>query len=193
MGREPLASNRTGERREFIPDLLTKAAVNFIKVNQPDQFNHFRPFFLMLNYKIPGDSGSPVPTDAPFSDEKWPQPAKNEAAMMVRLDGYIGQLLEQLQKLGLTNDTAVFFTSATPPKKSDAATSSFFHAAVASNDLRVPMIVCWPGHAPAGTVSDFKWSAQDFLPTAAAMGSAKAPPESTGTSALSVLLGRPTK
>ena len=40
-----------------------------------------------------------VPTDAPFSEEPWPQLEKNKAAMIARLDGYIGQLLEQLQKL----------------------------------------------------------------------------------------------
>jgi arylsulfatase A-like enzyme len=193
VGREPLVPNRGGARREFIPDLLTKAALNFIKVNQPDPFNHYRPFFLLLNYKIPGERRSQVPTDAPFSDEKWPQPAKDEAALVVRVDGYIGQLREQLQKLGLTNDTAIFFTSATPPKPADAAVSSLFHGMVASNDLRVPMIVCWPGHVPAGIVSDFKCSTQDFLPTAAAMGSAKAPADSTGTSVLPVLLGRAAK
>jgi len=189
MGRETLVPNLGGARREFIPDLLTKAALNFIKVHQPDQFNHYQPFFLLLNYSIPGDCERQVPTDAPFSDEKWPQPARNEAAMMVRLDGYIGQLLEQLQELGLTNDTAVFFTGASPPKKTDAAAPNFFQGLVASNDLRVPMIIRWPGHVRAGSVSDFKWSAPDFLPTAAALGLVKAPADITGTSVLPVLLG----
>ncbi len=82
----------------YTPDLLTKAALNFIKINQPDRFNRFRPFFLLLNYNLPGTANGPVPTDAPFSDEPWPQPEKNKAAMIARLDGYIGQLLEQLQK-----------------------------------------------------------------------------------------------
>ena len=34
---------------------------------------------------------------------------KNKAAMIARLDGYIGQLTDQLQKLGMTNNAAIFF------------------------------------------------------------------------------------
>jgi len=89
-----------------------------------------------------------VPTDAPFSEEKWPQPAKNKAAMIARLDGYIGQLTEQLQKLGMTNNAAVFFTSATFPQKTGAVDPNFFHSIVSSNDVRVPMIVHWPAGFP---------------------------------------------
>ena len=58
--------------------------MNFVKNNQPDAFNHYRPFFLLLNYKIPGDGNYQVPTDAPFSEEKWPQPEKYKAAMIAR-------------------------------------------------------------------------------------------------------------
>ena len=123
-----------------------------------------------MNYKIPGDSRSQVPTDAPFSEEPWPQPAKNRAAMISRLDGYIAQLQQQLQQLGMTNNTAVFFTSATVPPKNGAVNPNFFHSVASSNDLRVPMIVKWPERFPAGRVSDFKWSARDFLPTAADIG-----------------------
>ena len=190
MGRETLVPNLGGAKGEYIPDLLTKAALNFVKINQPDPANRYLPFFLLLNYKIPGDGRSQVPTDAPFSEEKWPQPAKNKAAMISRLDGYIGQLAEQLQKLGMTNNVAVFFTSATVPKKTDAVAPNYFHSLVSTNDLRVPMIVHWPGTIPAGTVSDFKWSAQDFLPTTAVIGFAKPPEDINGTSVLSVLMGR---
>ena len=99
IGKEPLIANTGGNQGQYIPDLLTKAAVNFVKNNQPDRFNHYQPFFLLLNYKIPGADKAAVPTDAPYSGEAWPQPEKNRAARIARLDGYLGQLLEQLQKL----------------------------------------------------------------------------------------------
>jgi arylsulfatase A-like enzyme len=185
-GREMIYAN-TQNKDQFIPDLLTKAALNFMQINQPDEFNRYRPFFLLLNYKIPGDGRSQVPTDAPFSEEKWPQPAKNKAAMIARLDGYIGQLAEQLQKLGMTNNVAVFFTSATVPKKTDAVNPNFFHSVVSTNDLRAPMIAHWPGTIPAGAVSDFKWSARDFLPTAAEIGFTKPPADINGASILPAL------
>jgi arylsulfatase A-like enzyme len=193
MGREPLAPNLGGAKGDYIPDVLTKAALNFIKNNLPGKFNRYQPFFLELNYKIPGDGKGQVPTDAPFSEEKWPQPAKNKAAMIARLDGYIGQLTEQLQKLGMTNNAAVFFTSATVPQKTGAVDPNFFHSIISTNDLHVPMIVHWPGTIPAGTVSDFKWSARDFLPTAVEIGFAKPPAGVTGASVLPVLLGQTKK
>jgi arylsulfatase A-like enzyme len=193
MGRETLVPNLGGAKGEYIPDVLTKAALNFVKNNQPDQFNRYQPLFLLLNYKIPGDGKSQVPTDAPFSEEKWPQPAKNKAAMIARLDSYIGQLAEQLQKLGMTNNTAVFFTSATVPLKNATVNPNFFHSIVSTNDLRVPMIVHWPGQIPAGTVSDFKWSAQDFLPTAAEIAFTKPPAGINGASVMPALLGQTKK
>ena len=193
MGRETLVPNLGGAKGQYIPDMLTKAALNFVKNNQPDQFNRYQPFFLLLNYKIPGDGKSQVPTDAPFSEEKWPQPAKNKAAMIARLDGYIGQLEEQLQKLGMSNNVAVFFTSATVPKKTDAVNPNFFHSITSSSGLRVPMIVHWPDRISAGKVGDFKWSAQDFPPTAAEIGFAKTPEGVNGTSVMPALLGQTKK
>ena len=79
----------TQGKNQYIPDVLTKAAMHFIVNNQPDTFNHFRPFFLLLNYATPRansaeaqrtGNGMQVPTDAPFSEEPWPQPEKKSSA-----------------------------------------------------------------------------------------------------------------
>lgn len=189
-GKETLVSNLGGAKGKYIPDVLSQAAVNFVKIAEPDRFNRWRPFFLELNFKIPGDGKGQVPTDAPFSEEKWPQPEKNKAAMIARLDGYVGQLREQLGKLGLTNNVAIFFTSDTMAKKGNGIDPAFFHSNLSTNDLRVPMIVHWPGTIPAGQVSGFKWSAKDFLPTAVEIGYGKTPRGIDGASVLPVLKGR---
>jgi arylsulfatase A-like enzyme len=191
LGREMLYPNTGGQKAEYLPDIFTKAALNFVKNNQPDRANRFRPFFLLLDYTVPHAGKTlRVPSDAPFSDEDWPQPEKNKAAIIARLDGYAGQLLDQLQKLGLTNNVAVFFTSDTAPKKSAEVDPEFFHSNISTNDLRVPMIVHWPGKIPAGQVSGFAWSPRDFLPTAAEIGYVDAPPNSDGVSVLPVLCGQ---
>jgi arylsulfatase A-like enzyme len=164
--RESLYDNANGQKGQYVPDVCTSAALNFFKNNQPAWFNHYQPFFLQVNYSVP-KAGMIVPSDAPFSEEPWPQPEKNHAALIVRLDGYIGQLTEQLQKLGMTNNAVIFFTSATIAQKAGGVDLEFFHSNISTNDLRVPMIVHWPGRIPAGQVSGFKWSPPDFLPTAA--------------------------
>jgi uncharacterized sulfatase len=188
VGREMIYANTQG-KNQYIPDLLTKAAVNFAKNNLPDEFNHYRPFFLLLNYEIPGGK-IVVPTDAPFSEEPWPQPEKNKAALISRIDGYVGELQEQLQKIGMTNNVVIFFSSASVPKKTAEIDPAFFHSNISTNDFRVPMIVHWPETIPAGQVSDYKWSARDFLPTAAEIGFAQSPTNIDGTSVLPALLGQ---
>ncbi len=190
VGREMIYANTQG-KNQYIPDLMTKAALNFVKNNQPDKFNRYRPFFLLLNYTVPHAGKTlVVPTDAPFSEEPWPQAEKNKAAVIARLDGYVGELLDQLQKLGLTNNVAVFFTSDTTPKKSAAEDPAFFHSNISTNDLRVPMIVRWPGKIPAGQVSGFAWSPRDFLPTAAEIAFVNPPTPADGKSILPVLSGQ---
>jgi arylsulfatase A-like enzyme len=197
-GREMIYVNTQGKNR-YIPDLYTKAAMNFIADNRQDQFNRYRPYFLMVNYATPDanaaetkrtGNGMEVPTDAPFSSEAWPQPEKNRAAMITRLDGDIGKLLEQLRKTGQTNNTVIFFSSTGVAKKAGGADPAFFHSNVSTNDQRVPMIVRWPGTIPAGQVSGHPWSAKDFLPTAADIALLKPPEKIDGASVLPVLLGR---
>jgi arylsulfatase A-like enzyme len=199
IGREMLYPNAGGKQGQYIPDLLTKAAVNFVKNNQPDQFNQYRPFFLLLNYKVPGSGNGPVPTDAPYSGEPWPQPEKNKAAMITRLDGYVGQLLEQLQKLGMTNNAVIFFTSDTGPQMNGGVDPKSFQSAgpfrgnrgdLYEGGLRVPMIAHWPGRIPAGRTSDFTWAAWDFLPTATDIALIQSPTNIDGISILPVLFNQ---
>jgi arylsulfatase A-like enzyme len=208
LGKEPLIANAGGAKGEYIPDLFTKAALNFIKNNQPDKFNRYRSFFLLLDYttlrantaeKARTGNGMQVPTDAPYSEESWPLPEKNKAAMMARLDAGIGQLLEQLKKLKIESNTVIFFTSDTGPHRDGGIDPKFFQSAgpfrgirgdLYEGGLRVPMIAHWPGKIPAGKVSDFTWAAWDFLPTATDIALTKSPANVDGISVLPMLFGQ---
>lgn len=188
-GQEEIYPNTLKPKGQYIPDLLTKAVVNFAKDNKPDPFNRYRPFFLLVNYTIPEGATGKVPSDAPYSGEPWPQAEKNRAAMISRLDGYIGQIREGLNNLDMTNNVAIFFTSDSVSKKSGGVDPKFFHSNISTNDFRVPMIICWPGNIAAGQVSGEKYSAKDFLLTAAEIGFARTPKNATGKSMLSKLRG----
>jgi uncharacterized sulfatase len=200
-GSEMIYNNTGGKKGRYLPDLMLVTLVqNFIRINQPDRFNGFRPFFLLVNLPAPrtaspGHDEFPVPTDAPYSDEPWPQAAKNRAALITQLDGDIGRLLEQLNKFRMTNNVAIFFTSNAEPEKFADPGLGFFRAPAdvqneGKRDWSAPMIVYWPGSVAPGQISDFSWSAQDFLPTAAQIGYARAPKEISGHSILPLLLGR---
>ena len=201
QGKELLYANADGKKGRYIPDLFTKAAGNFIRVNRPDRFNHYRPFFLLLNFTIarPGtDNTMPVPTDAPYSEEPWTQQEKNRAAMIARLDNYIGKVREQLKDFNIESNTVIFFSSDTGPQTGGGVNPKFFQSAgpfrgergdLYEGGLRVPMIVCWPGKIQPGQVSDFPWAAWDFLPTAMQIALREPPKNIDGISVLPTLRG----
>ncbi|HXF11135.1 MAG TPA: sulfatase-like hydrolase/transferase, partial [Desulfuromonadaceae bacterium] len=191
--REPLAKNSDGAKKQYIPDLLTLGAANFIKNNHPDFVNHYQPFFLWLNYPIPGDGKVSPPSDAPYSDEPWPQGAKNHAAMVSRLDGYIGQLRAQLLKYGLTNDIIVAITSGSIARRANGFDPEFFHSQPGTNDFRSPMILDCPGRVPTNRVSGVAWSPVDLLPTMAEISRVTVPPAVEGKSILAEIADKSAK
>ena len=199
--REEVHENTGGLKGRFLPDMLISTAMNFTRVNQPDAANHYRPFFLYVNLPLPhsvtpGKDEYTVPTDAPYTDENWPQAAKNRAALIARLDTDIGRLREQLDKLQLTNDVAIFLTATAAPEAFANTNLNFLEApgevrgGISEERLRVPMIVHWPEHVPAGRVSPVPWSAPDVAPTILQLTELKPMAGATGMSLLPVLLGQ---
>jgi arylsulfatase A-like enzyme len=195
----PLAGNQGGARGQYVHDLFTQAATNFVRAMKN------QPFFLYLAYTVPHANnelkqlGMQVPSDAPYTKEDWPQPERNKAAMITRLDRDIGLLLAEVRRHKLDSNTVIFFSSDNGPHNEGGAKASFFRSAgplrgnkrdMTEGGIRVPMLVRWPGHVPAGRVSDQVWAFWDFLPTAAELAGAKAPESLDGLSMVPALLGR---
>ncbi|MFO0965802.1 MAG: arylsulfatase [Gemmataceae bacterium] len=187
------------KRAQYSHDLFTGEALRFLDKNKE------KPFFLYLAYTIPhanneaGKLGMEVPSDEPYSKEPWPQPQRNHAAMITRLDRDVGRLLEKLRELGLENDTIVFFTSDNGPHREGGGDPTFFNSSgplrgikrsLHEGGVRVPMIVRWPGKVAAGATSDHVWAFWDFLPTAAELAGADTPKDSDGVSVVPTLLGK---
>ncbi|HEX7571035.1 MAG TPA: sulfatase-like hydrolase/transferase, partial [Verrucomicrobiae bacterium] len=190
-----------GQKGQYLPDLFAKAMVNFVKNNDPDRANHFRPYFLLVNFPAPrtattGADDFPVPSDAPFTGEPWPPAAKNRAALITRLDAGIGRLIEQLNKSKMSNSVAIFFASSCAPEKFADTNLNFllprddFRDAKKPAPQTLPLLVNWPGRAPAGRVSKLAVSALDVAPTALEIAWAKPVPGLTGISLLPVLENR---
>jgi arylsulfatase A-like enzyme len=207
-GRMEFPENRNGNRGQYMDDLFASATLNFVRIHKPEQLNHYRPFFLYLSYTIPHanneegqrtGNGMQVPSDAPYSDQPWPQTEKNKAAMITRLDTYVGQLLDKLRELKIDDSTVIFFTSDNGPHKEGGADPNFLKSGgplrgikrdLYEGGIRVPLIVRWPGEIKPGTVNDQPWAFWDFLPTAAEIASVKAPEKIDGISLLPTLLGK---
>ncbi len=186
------------QRALYSHDLFTTEALNFIERHQS------RPFFLYLPYTIPHANneakakGMEVPSDAPYTDEPWPQAQKNHAAMITRLDRDMGRLFEKLDTLGIDDKTVVFFTSDNGPHKEGGADPNFFTSsgplrgykrALYEGGIRVPMIARWPGKIRPGRTSDHICALWDVLPTAADLADTPSPDNIDGISMLPSLLG----
>ncbi len=199
----PLNNEQKGgvasRRVEYAPDLITAEALAFIEKNQ------HKPFFLYYaptlphanNEKTRADgNGNEVPDDQPYTHEDWPQPEKNKAAMITRLDADVGKLLAKLQELGLEKTTVVIFTSDNGPHKEGGNTIEFFASngplrgfkrSLTEGGIRVPAIVRWPGVVKAGSTSDHVWAFWDVFPTLCDLAQTSPPPGLDGISFLPTL------
>jgi arylsulfatase A-like enzyme len=177
-------------------------ALQFIEANKSD------PFFLFLSYTIPHanneaeERGMEIDDLGEFAKSSWPPPERGFAAMLQRLDRDVGRLLDLLQTLGIDGDTIVFFTSDNGPHHEGGHDPEFFDSngllrgvkrTLYEGGIRVPMLVRWPGHVPAGATSNTPAYFADVFPTFAELAGAKPPLGLDGTSFLAAALGRAQK
>ena len=197
----PLPLNQDGGKQQYVHDLFSVAAVNFIRIY------HNQPFFLYLAYTIPhanneefkkSGNGMEIPDAGDYANEKWPEPEKNKAAMISRLDLHVGKIMETLRTNRVDQDTIVFFASDNGPHKEGGNDPAFFESHgglrgikrdLYEGGIRIPMIVRWPGKIKAGSTSDLPWAFWDFLPTATDILKVTTPTNIDGLSVLPTLLG----
>jgi arylsulfatase A len=98
------------------------------------------------------------------------------------MDKLVGRLVAELDRLKLRENTLIIFTgdNGTAHFGVEAATVngkpiSGNKGSLLEGGSRVPLIVSWPGHAPAGQVSRDLIDFSDFFPTLAELGGAKLP------------------
>lgn len=180
--------------KSYSHDLMTAEALKFIDDNQK------KPFFLYLPYCIPHASFQ-VPELGEYEQKDWTKKQKAEAAMITRLDRDVGRLTRRIEKLGLTSNTLLIFTS-DHGTHGARGLANFFNSSgklrgvkrsMYEGGLRVPMIACWPGQVPAGVESDHISAFWDILPTFADLSGGKPSAKHDGISMLPSLLGHAKK
>jgi arylsulfatase len=199
------------EQKEYAPELMHKAAINFIEESKG------RPFFLYYASPLPH-----LPLQAPkkwveyYQDKFGPEipftgksyfpnrtPRATYAAMISSLDEQVGEVVAKLKEMGEYENTIIifssdngpsyvggvdydFFNSAGPFKNNYGYTKGFTH----EGGIRVPMIVSWPGHISAGSKSDHISAFYDVMPTFCDLIQTEIPKQSDGISFLPTLKGK---
>lgn len=199
--------------QDYAPDRINHQALQFIRANKD------RPFFLYYPTVIP-HVALHVPDEElkPYHDLKWKDPPFTRdggygytphftpraayAAMITRMDRYIGNILNLLDELGLADNTIVVFTSDNGTTHLKQEVDYNFFASVGElkglkgslyeGGVRVPTIVRWPGKVEAGSESNYISGFEDWMPTLLGMANSKTTPPNNidGVDLTPTLLGK---
>lgn len=172
------------ENGQYLTPRIADEAIGFIRQNQ-DQ-----PFFAYVAFSTPH-----YPMHAPreyferFAHIEDPQ-RRTQAVMVATLDDQVGRILDELDRLGLREDTLVYFQSDNGPsveqrnllddsnRKYRGGSAGPFRGHKGSlfeGGVRVPAMIRWPGVIPAGKVCSEIGVAMDIFPTLATLVGAPLP------------------
>lgn len=214
-----LEGNDLKHKNVYSHDLIQKKTLDFIRKNKDNKFYAF------LSYTLP-HAELAVPDDELLEqykdiDETKPYIAKvgdySEtgfhkfnycsadrphaifAAMVSRLDSYVGEVMELVDSLGIKDKTMIIFTSDNGPHREGGADPDFFKSYgplrgikrdVTEGGIRVPFIASCPGYIPEGSVSDHVSAFWDMLPTFRDIAGGKELEECDGISMWPALQGK---
>ena len=155
------------------------AAVLDERAKQPDE-----PFFLYVALTAPHTPWLPSAEFEGQSEFAADSPLGLYGNFVTQVDAILGRLLERLEAQGLSDNTLVIFTSDNGPTWYDADAVRSGHDSAGpwrgmKGDVyeaghRVPLIIRWPGHVPAGQTCDALVSLHDTRRTLARIAGAEA-------------------
>ena len=170
----------------YSADLIHQQALSFLRSTE-------RPFFLYLPYTLPhaevitphdsvynyyvskfNEKPEAIPKSSDGEKHHFdPYPHAAFAAMVSRLDKYVGEIMNTIKEKGIENNTLIIFTSDNGPHRENGGDPDFFDSNgilkgikrdLYEGGIRVPFIACWKGKiSPA--VSDQAAAFWDLYPT----------------------------
>ena len=186
----------------YADDFLADEALKFVARNQD------KPFFLYWSFILPHannerntvlKNGADVPDFGRYAGEDWPDPDKGQAAMITRMDSYVGRMLDLLKTLQIDDKTLVVFTSDNGPHDESSHDLKRFAPSgplrgkkrdLTDGGIRVPAIVRWPTKVAAKTKSDHVSYFGDWFATACDLAGTEIPQGLDSISFKPTLLGK---
>ena len=153
-----------GPKDEYLTDRIGDEVVKFIEKNKENNFFAYVPFFSVH---------TPIQSKSDY-EKKYRNKESNEyhnredyAGMIQSLDENIGKILDKIEKLNLSKNTLIIFTSDNGGIRAisnqyplRAGKGSYYEGGI-----KVPMIFSWPEKIKAGSTSNERISNIDFYPT----------------------------
>lgn len=204
----------------YAPDIIHAKALEFIKSNSEGRFFAFLPYTLPhAELLVPEDSivqgyRSMFKEDYPYKAKigdyspegksqtaysSQSEPRAQFAAMVTRLDNYVGEIMILLEHLNIREKTIIIFTSDNGPHKEGGADPDFFNSNgplrgtkrdLWEGGIRVPMIASCPAIIKQGVTTGQVSAFWDILPTFADMTGIKIASQTDGISIMPTLSGK---
>lgn len=207
----------------YANDLIHQQALEYIKSQ-----SNGKPFFAYLTYTLP-HAELAVPKDSIFESYRYlpekpykgrdydqitegypnfhgymsqPYTHATHAAMVSRLDKYLGDIRALLKEKNIDDNTIIIFASDNGAHREGGADPVFFNSSAGlrgfkrdlyEGGIRTPFIVYWKGKVKAGSVSHHVGAFWDLLPTFAQIAQVKHKPTQHQVSFLPTLLGKKQK
>lgn len=170
---------------DYAPDRINERVLDFIRSRKDEPFFCYYPTIIPhVALHVPDEELKQYLdlgwNDPPFTREKsgyTPHftPRAAYAAMITRMDTYVGRVLDLLEELGLTQNTIVVFTSDNGTTHlGEEVDYEFFDSvgelrglkgSLYEGGIRVPLLVKWPGKVEAGSESNYVTGFEDWMPT----------------------------
>ncbi|SIO15250.1 arylsulfatase [Algoriphagus halophilus] len=204
---------------DYAPDIIQEKTLEFIDQNAEKPFFLFMPIVtphaelaapddeLMAKYKkmfpneqpYVGGKGADYGPDMRIPGyQSQPYPHATFAAMVERIDRYVGEVLDKLEENGLSENTLIIFSSDNGAHQEGGADPEFFDSNgqfrgfkrdLYEGGVRAPMIAWWPNKIKAGTTTDHVAAFWDLLPTFAEVAGQKISSAIDGISFYPTLVG----
>ena len=198
------------------PNLIHEKALEFIESNKDQPFFLFYPnviphaelfapeeYMKMFRGKFlpekeyQGYDEGPKFRDGPYGSQ--PEPHAAFAAMITLLDHQVGEVIDKIAELGLSENTLVIFTSDNGPHLEGGADPDYFNSNgiytgykrdLYEGGIRVPTIARWPGKIAANSQTNHLSAFWDVYPTLAELTGQEIHDSVDGISFLPTLFGK---
>ena len=147
----------------YFTDVLADEASTFIMRHASE------PFFLYLSFTAVHTPMHAKNVHLEEHEEVKPLRRRKLASLTTSLDEAVGQVLDTLEVTGLSDRTMVIFINDNGGATNNGSSNGQYRGMKGSKwegGIRVPMLMKWPGHLPAGTVYEEPVISLDLLPTA---------------------------
>jgi len=152
------------KRMETVDDEILKLALDFVEKAMRDN----KPFFVWLN---PTRMHVVTHLSEKYDSMRTPENGWSiEEAGMAQLDDIVGSVMQKLRDLNIENNTILAFSTDNGAENftwPDGGQTPFAggKGTGLEGGFRVPCILRWPGHVPAGKVENGIISGLDWFPT----------------------------